>query len=1392
MAGATVTWTSSASSVATVDASGLVTAAGNGTATITASAGSASGSAVVTVTQSVASVEVSPSVDELTVLGATVQLTAEAFDANGHAVAGAEFSWESSDVAVATVDESGLVTGVSKGVATITARAGDASGSAVVSVMQPVASVEVSPSVETIGLGSTLQLTAEGFDENGDAVAGVAFSWESSDVAVATVDNRSGLVTGVTVGVATITASAGSGQGTAEITVANLDRAALIALYEATDGPNWVNSENWLTDSPLGDWYGVDTDGSGRVVRLHLAGIRDLRSEAYEPHGLTGSIPPELGNLTALAQLHLGYNTLTGRIPPELGNLANLTQLNFEFNTLTGRIPPELGNLANLTILALGLNTLTGPIPPELGNLGSLASVGLTRNDLTGPIPPELGNLGNLTELALGGNGLTGQIPPELGGLANLTGLYIWDNNLTGQIPPELGGLARLTGLLLEQNGLTGQIPPELGGLANLTLLRLRSNNLVGPIPRSLIGLARLRTFLFEENDGLCAPGTTGFVAWMEGLDASGPYCNEADAAVLEQLYNASGGPNWTNSDGWLDPPVLADWHGVSADALGRVTELDLTGNGLAGSLPAALGILARMTTLRIGSNALTGRLPSSLTQLQLQEFLYADTEMCAPPLSSFREWLNSIASHRGTGVECAQLSEREILEVLYDGTDGPNWTRSDNWLTAAPLGDWYGVRADASGRVDVLDLVANNLTGTIPAELGHLSRLTELNLWNNSLSGSIPPELGELRSLSLLILGANELTGPVPAEFGNLSSLTEMWLRQSDLSGPLPPELGNLAQLQILSLDDNALTGPIPPELGRLTALERLELDSNRLTGPVPREIGGMSSLKRLTLADNAGMSGPLPPELTGLDLEALIAGGTGLCAPGDTGFQTWLATVYHRRITPCGGSDPPMAYLTQAVQSQEFPVPLVAGEKALLRVFPTARQTTSVGIPAVRARFYVNGRETHVENIPGKSAAIPTEVDEGSLSTSANAEIPAEVIQPGLEMVIEVDPEGTLDEQLGVASRIPETGRLAVDVRTIPLLDLTLIPMIWTETSGSSIVDLVAAAAADPENHEMLEETRTLLPVGTLDVKAHEPVLSSSNNIFALRAQAEAIRLMEGSRGHHVGLMEWPVTGGLGVAFRPGRAVGSLPVGWIIAHELGHNMNLRHAPCGTGGDPSYPYPDGSIGAWGYDFGDGGRLVPPSASDLMSYCDPRWISDYSFTNALRYRLFDEGSAAGAAVAASTRSLLLWGGLDADSVPLLEPAFVVEAPAALPDSAGAHRLIGRAASGAELFSLSFTMPETADGDGSSSFAFVLPVRPGWEAGLGSITLSGPGGSVTLDAESDRPMAILRNPRTGQVRGILRDLPPPTQVGMDAAGRAAGPGLEVLFSRGIPGAGAWRR
>ena len=175
----------------------------------------------------------------------------------------------------------------------------------------------------------------------------------------------------------------------------------------------------------------------------------------------------------------------------------------------------------------------------------------------------------------------------------------------------------------------------------------------------------------------------------------------------------------------------------------------------------------------------------------------------------------------------------------------------------------------------------------------------------------------------------------------------------------------------------------------------------------------------------------------------------------------------------------------------------------------------------------------------------------------------------------------------------------------------------------------------------------------------------------------------------------------------------------------------------------------------------------------------------------LRLRLNDAGNAQAPLDTVWTQALLLWGGIDADSVPFLEPVFVIDAPPALPRSAGDYRLTGRTGGGTALFSLAFDMPEVADGNGSSSFVFVLPVRPGWEGSLASITLSGPDGSVTLDGDSDRPMAILRNPRSGQVRGILRDVPQADAAA--ALAPQAGPdSLDVLFSRGIPDVAAWSR
>ncbi|MCY4398699.1 MAG: hypothetical protein OXE96_05040 [Gemmatimonadetes bacterium] len=156
-------------------------------------------------------------------------------------------------------------------------------------------------------------------------------------------------------------------------------------------------------------------------------------------------------------------------------------------------------------------------------------------------------------------------------------------------------------------------------------------------------------------------------------------------------------------------------------------------------------------------------------------------------------------------------------------------------------------------------------------------------------------------------------------------------------------------------------------------------------------------------------------------------------------------------------------------------------------------------------------------------------------------------------------------------------------------------------------------------------------------------------------------------------------------------------------------------------------------------------------------------------------------------VASPVTSLLLWGGVDAGGQPYLEPAFVIDAEPALPESEGAYEVSGRSVSGETLFSLRFDMPKVADGDGSSGFVFILPVQSGWAGNLASITLSGPGGTATLNEDTDRPVTIVRNRRTGQIRGIFRDSLGSAEAADRLAALAAEPDIVVLTSRGIPDA-----
>ena len=339
------------------------------------------------------------------------------------------------------------------------------------------------------------------------------------------------------------------------------DRAALVALYHATDGPNWTNSTNWLSDRPLGEWHGVELS-NGRVTGLRLP-----------ENQLTGPIPSELGNLISLGTLALARNQLTGPIPPQLAELTNLWQLHLADTGLTGEIPPELGQLTRLEYL-----TLTG-------------------NHLSGPIPPQLGQLSQLIELWLGTNRLTGSIPSELGNLKNLEGLYLSRNNLTGEIPPELGQLTKLTDLDIAYNeGLSGPLPGEF------TALPLEGLRFVGT--------------------QVCVYRAVELGEWLDGIEALSPYnyCRDPQWDALSEFHDRTDGPNWRNKTKWLSLAPLDEWYGVTTDADGRVTELNLEDNNLSGTLSTALSGLANLKRMNLSSNAaLSGPLPHALTRLSLR-----------------------------------------------------------------------------------------------------------------------------------------------------------------------------------------------------------------------------------------------------------------------------------------------------------------------------------------------------------------------------------------------------------------------------------------------------------------------------------------------------------------------------------------------------------------------------------------------------------------------------------------------------------------------------------------------------------------------------------------------------------------------------------------------------
>ncbi len=536
------------------------------------------------------------------------------------------------------------------------------------------------------------------------------------------------------------------------------ERAALEALYNSTNGASWINNTGWMTAADPCTWYGVYCS-NGHVVNLYLPN-----------NGLSGTIPPALGNLTQLSYIALNGNQLTGGIPTELGNLLQLQVLDLSRNQLSGAIPASLGNLTQLNYLNLWQNQLTGSIPASFGNLTNVFQLSLGFNALSGTIPHELSSLGNLRHLDLAYNALSGSIPSSFGSLTSLVTLYLDRNQLTGSIPASLGSLTNLEVLQLGDNQLSGSIPPELNSLTKLWGIYLYNNQLTGAIP-NLSGLSVLNWFRVDGN-----MLTGGIPSWLGNLtNLIGLYAdrNQLSGNLPSTLGGLSNLQYLSLYNNQLSGNIPSEYGN-----LGSLQRLLLSSNQLTGTIPTSLGNLSQLQYLELAANQLSGSIPSELGNLSQLTYLWL----------SFNQLSGEIP---------ASVGNLSNLQYLY------LWANQLSGSIPPQLGNLSNLR--------VLSLGHNAITGTIPGELGNLTGLQYLYLWSNQLTGTIPPQLGNLGNLRVLSIGYNAITGSIPGELGNLTGLQEMYLNNNQLAGEIPPSLTGLTGLAILDVSRNMLLASDP-----------------------------------------------------------------------------------------------------------------------------------------------------------------------------------------------------------------------------------------------------------------------------------------------------------------------------------------------------------------------------------------------------------------------------------------------------------------------------------------------------------------------------------------------------------------------------------------------------
>ena len=576
-----------------------------------------------------------------------------------------------------------------------------------------------------------------------------------------------------------------------EVEVPEPDRDALIAIYNALDGPNW--NITWDLDTDYTTWEGVFVDDDNKVTRLDLIN-----------KNLVGELPTEIGNLNALTRLALNFNQISGTIPESLYNLTTLNSLNLLNNNLTGTLSENLGNLTSLNYLNLGQNDLSGEIPNIFTSFQILQTVELQSNQFQGNIPSSLSALGINCRLNLSDNNITGEIPEALSSV-DFQDFRVDRNELSGSIPDFFTSMPNLKVLNLGDNNFVGTVP-DFTGNQSLEQIGFAQNNLTGAYPSSFFTIPSIVTINFNGNnfDEFSITETTfdqlvnlRVFSSINTYNLSGSLPSDFDENPLLSNFQISGNnlegvvPAYTNpllSRFWIanNKFIFEDLEGSfpfynNSSISYLYSNQDMIDEEVTLSYQTGTPLTLTVTETSSINNTYQWRKGNQ----DIENATNATYVINNPTSDDEGDYTCVVSNSIVTNISLFRNSitvvdgeeDLDALIALYNATDGENW--STTWDLTQGYNTWFGITTDDQNKVTSINLPNNNLVGTIPSELADLDALKDLVISNNEISGVIPQSLTALELISTLDVANNKLSGDIPLL--NLSRLSFFALNDNE-----------------------------------------------------------------------------------------------------------------------------------------------------------------------------------------------------------------------------------------------------------------------------------------------------------------------------------------------------------------------------------------------------------------------------------------------------------------------------------------------------------------------------------------------------------------------------------------------------------------------------------